>query len=316
MTPENIIWLLSSHDIHILRESIFQLSGWKDNITYKGKLISWENIILQFMRSIRWVRHAEFIEKVVDFISRECPELWFAHTPSGMKRFYRCEWGYIQLMECTLGSPAREEDVTEDFMISVAEKLAIFHKTIAGFSWEEYGDINYHRDRIDDFAREAELFAKKKWDTEIFSLLEEYRKRREKITINRDLKKWVIHGDPVFKNFLIDSSGSITAWIDYDMMSVTTQLWDLADMYRGYLKLSSFSWSQARSLLDAYISISPLSSQEQDSLPDYIRLMALDTGYRYILALDPSSGFYNAIGDSWEKARRCLRDHDRVENLF
>ena len=120
----------------------------------------------------------------------------------------------------------------------------------------------------------------------------------------------------MFKNFLIDSGKNIVAWIDYDMMSVTTRLWDLADMYRGYSKMPDFGPEQSKLLLAAYEKYNPLTIDEKNALPDYIRMMTLDTGYRYILALDEESGFYNAIGDSLEKAKRCIRDYDRVGDLM
>jgi hypothetical protein len=58
----------------------------------------------------------------------------------------------------------------------------------------------------------------------------------------------------------------------------------------------------------------PLTDPERAALPDAVRAMTLDTGARYLLALDPTSGHY--ASDALAAAQRCLRDHDRVDALL
>jgi thiamine kinase-like enzyme len=99
--------------------------------------------------------------------------------------------------------------------------------------------VNYHRERLHEFRLLAERFVHSQENTELSDLLDQYTFRVEKLRTDPFLRKGLIHGDPVYKNFLL-SDGNIVAWIDYDMMSVTTQLWDLADMYRGYAKIPEF----------------------------------------------------------------------------
>jgi len=99
--------------------------------------------------------------------------------------------------------------------------------------------VNYHRDKLHEFRVLAEIFVHAQNNTELQKTLLEYTSRVQKLHADCSLRKGLIHGDPVYKNFLIEN-GHITAWIDYDMMSVATQLWDLADMYRAYAKIPEF----------------------------------------------------------------------------
>ena len=315
MTPETLFYFFQNKDIILLRQTILRLSWWKDNITYRASLADGRDIIIQCMRSIRNIHHASFIDDAIAFLSKKDPSLWFAPTPDGLQRFYEADWCFIQIMDVVSWKNIAESDIT----ISIVEKLALklwrFHKVAQDFSCEKYQDVNYHRERLHEFRLLAEKFVHLQKNTHLHDLLTEYTFRIEKLRPDPSLRKGLIHGDPVYKNFLIQN-GNITAWIDYDMMSVTTELWDLADMYRAYAKILDFWKEEAKIVLEAYESENPLSIREKELLPDYIRMMCLDTWYRYILALDPKSGFYNALGDSLEKAKRCIHDHDRVGEWF
>lgn len=316
MDPQKLIDILSWYGISLQTETVQLLSGGKDNITFSAYLDDKKKVIVQYMQSIRDELHAECIEKAVDFTIRMDPSIGFVWKLENKKRFYPAEKGYIQLMNACSGRTITELDIDDNLIRKLAERLGKFHKATENFHITPYKTVNYHRDRLTEFRMLAEKYVHKSGRFDLINLLSEYTKRIEPLHPVSWLRVWLIHGDPVFKNFLIDSGKNIVAWIDYDMMSVTTRLWDLADMYRGYSKMPDFGPEQSKLLLAAYEKYNPLTIDEKNALPDYIRMMTLDTGYRYILALDEESGFYNAIGDSLEKAKRCIRDYDRVGDLM
>lgn len=316
MEKEQLLEKLSENDIFLEENSLQKLSGGKDNITYSATLIDGKKVVIQCMRSIHDDNHKDFMEAVIDHVNSHIPEIGFSPTVPGFKRFYKAENCYIQIMSALDGTNAIESDIDIDFIKKSAEKLAIFHKKIQNFSLENIIPANYHRDRVEEFQKLAENFVKNQNNSELNEIIAQYREKFEKISLDfSDIRKGIIHGDPVFKNFLL-YNGEISGWIDYDMLSYTYQIWDLADMYRGYTKMKNFTREHAKILLESYESIFPLIESEKKQLPNFIKMMTLDTGYRYILALDENSGFYNAMGDSINKARRCLSDYEKVDEWF
>ncbi len=316
MNPQKLLDILSWYGILLQIETVQLLSGGKDNSTFSAYLDDGKRVIVQYMQSIRDELHAECIEKAVDFTIQMDSSIGFVWKLENKKRFYPAEKWYIQLMNASSGRTITEWDIDDNIVRSLAECLGKFHKATESFDITLYKTVNYHRDRLSEFRILAEHFVHKSGRSDLLDLLSEYTKRMEHLHPVSWLRVWLIHGDPVFKNFLMDDDKNIVAWIDYDMMSITTRLWDLADMYRGYTKMSNFWREQSSLLLTAYEKYNPLTPEEKNALPNYIRMMTLDTWYRYILALDEESGFSNAIGDSLEKAQRCIRDHDRVNDFL
>lgn len=317
MTPIELIYFLNSKNITLIPESLKTLSGGKDNITYAATLLGWAEVIIQCMRSVKSTKHQEFLESAIDFIALRHSDIGFVPSVPGIPRFYTADDCSIQIMQKVFGKNATEWDVSVILIEEIASRLAKLHNYSQEFSTESYADMNFHRDKVSVFKEQAEDFVKTYDNLELKELIKTYNDYYNSISLKTDgIRKGLIHGDPVYKNFLIDATWSVTAWIDYDMLSVTYQLWDLADMYRWYTKIPEFSREYALLALKSYESIHPLTFWERGSLPDYIRMMTLDTGYRYILALDTTSGFYNAIWNSLEKAKRCLRDFERVQEWF
>lgn len=239
-------------------------SGGKDNITCRISLSSGERIVVQAMRGIRNLHHAEFIGHVLDH----------------------------------------------------ARTLAYFHRATDDFDTKPYTDVNYHR-QLSTFRRMAGDYAGSVSDKEILDLHHGLEKKYALVSgESHALPRGVIWGDPVFKNILVDEHGAIVGAIDYDMVSVTTRLWDLADFARGYLKIPTFDRNAIETALDAYESIHPLSIGEREAYQSYLMMMILDTGYRYFLALFEGSGYYAELGGQKEKCLRCINEVDRVIGFY
>ena len=133
------------------------------------------------------------------------------------------------------------------------------------------------------------------------------------------MPKWVLHGDPAFKNFLFNNAWGIVGLIDYEKIEYNCILWDLADQIRSYLKVDWFHKRELQLLLKAYQDIRLLTDNELDALPSYLTMMILNTCTQYLLGLFEKSDFSNNIGsrsDSLSKIERCFNEIEKVKLLF
>ena len=136
---------------------------------------------------------------------------------------------------------------------------------------------------------------------------------------NENLPIWVIHWDPSFKNFLINIEWKIVWLIDYDMLSVNTILWDLADLVRSYMKVEVFNKKEFENIINSYNSIRRLSDLENKELKNYCTMMILDTWFRYLLSCFDTSKHNNLIwnnNDSLKKANRCLIEIEKLNTFY
>jgi hypothetical protein len=54
------------------------------------------------------------------------------------------------------------ESEVDDILISdIARRLGIFHTSTLGFPFEQYSEMNYHRDRLAEFRSQTEVFVYK-----------------------------------------------------------------------------------------------------------------------------------------------------------
>ena len=289
-------------------------SGGKDNITCRISLSSGERIVVQAMRGIRNLHHAEFIGHVLDHIEASGEPIRVAPR-WGEQRFYDYDGIWYQVMRELPGRILVEDDGI-NHIVDHARTLAYFHRATDDFDTKPYTEVNYHR-QLSTFRRMAGDYAGSASDKEILDLHHGLEKKYALVSgESHALPRGVIWGDPVFKNILVDEHGAIVGAIDYDMVSVTTRLWDLADFARGYLKIPTFDRNAIETALDAYESIHPLSIGEREAYQSYLMMMILDTGYRYFLALFEGSGYYAELGGQKEKCLRCINEVDRVIGFY
>ena len=270
--------------------------------------------MVQAMRGIRNLKHAEFIGRVLDHIEASGEPIRVAPRWSE-KRFYDYGGIWYQVMGELPGRILVESDGISH-IVDHARTLAYFHRATDDFDTKPYAEVNYHR-QLTAFRCMAAEYAASAKDSNIIEL---HRGLEEKYTLvsgeSNVLPCGVIWGDPVFKNILVDKDGAISGAIDYDMVSVTTRLWDLADFARGYLKIPTFDRDAIETALDAYEGILPLSTEEREAYQSYLMMMILDTGYRYFLALFEGSGYYAELGGQQEKCLRCIKEVDRVIDFY
>lgn len=287
--------------------------NWKDNFTYEVETSDWEKFIIQQLSRKKSQNNLEFIEKVIDY-SKNIQATKFANK-FFENRFFDFDWITFQIMEKLEWKTVQEKDIDLDLIIKTAEYLANFHQWIKDFNTEKYTENNYYR-RVFDYRDEAKKLIENSQDEEIIEVFNKMNSIISELKENDLIPKWVIHWDPAFKNFLIDENKNIKGLIDYDMVSVTAYLWDLADIIRWYLKNENFDKKAFNILIDRYNKIRPLTKEEKESLKDYCKMMVLDTWFRYIISYLDSSLQKSYLWWALEKAKRCLNEINKLNNIM
>lgn len=293
---------------------ITQLAGWKDNIT---SLIQQEHnsFVIQKTKLIPYQRQ-KAITKSIEIYNKY--NLHFSDS-YWKQRFINFENNTYSFMQILWGNIISETTHSQKLMHDISKYLANIHNISEQENLQQYYgyiQIPWFKD-IDRLFQKAETYnLQNNQYQEIFT---KFKSIYNSNIWTYNLRKWLIHGDPVFKNFLINPDNEICWIIDYEMMEVTDFLWDLVDMIRWNMKLDWFQKTQYLELIENYEAIRPLTSDEKKALPEYLKAMICNTGIRYFLALFPESEYYNHIWntqDSIKKAHRCLDEIQKAELFF
>ncbi len=315
MINEFIENVLDIHDYKIKKYNL-----WQDNKTYEITLKFWKKIVIQDLLVLKSDKNQVFIEKVISFTNKNS-SLVFADNFLE-KRFFKYKWSLFQVMKKIEGDTITEKDINQKLVKATAKYLATFHNIIKDFHSEKYTEINYYRKmhqyriELDKIVEKEKYKEKNKKAIEIFS---ELREIAMPLNENRYLSKWVIHGDPCFKNFLIDKDKKITGLIDYDMMSVSAYLWDLVDMIRGYMKSDNFQKKEFESLIKAYDKVRLLSDLEIKELENYYKMITVELWFRYLLNYFESKDYIILSlnrEDSLKRATRCLEEIEKMKGFL
>ena len=302
--------LLSTVGFPVARDPV-PLEGGKDNLTWRVSVPGHADAIVQLMRSPKSARDLAFLRAALAALAAH-PALGVApaHPAFPGDRFTPIDAGVVQVMQALPGSSLRPDTLTPDLLVRASGHLRLLHTATASFPSADWRDANPHRGRLPTLMADAAASVARLGDPDARATLDALRRRFEANRFDpATVPHGLIHGDPAFKNFLTDGH-AITGLIDYDMLSVHARLWDLADLLRSTLKLDWVDDALWAAMLDGW----PLIDAERAALPDAVRAMTLDTGARYLLALDPTSGHY--ANDALAAAQRCVRDHDRVATLL
>jgi Ser/Thr protein kinase RdoA (MazF antagonist) len=309
------------HDVHGLLHALgftaarapVELHGGKDNLTWRVAVPGHADAIVQLMRSPKSDRDLAFLRAAAAWLT-EHPALGVArnHPAFPGDRFTRVDGGVAQVMQVLPGRSLHADHLTPALLVAASKHLQRFHAVTAAFPAANWTGANPHRGRLPALLIDATASVARLGDPAAHAALAGLRQRADKLRFDpAAVPHGLIHGDPAFKNF-IAVGDRVTGLIDYDMLSVHARLWDLADLLRSTLKLAWVDDALWAAMVDGW----PLTAAERAALPDAVRAMTLDTGARYLLALDPLSGHYANHGDALAGAQRCLRDHDRVADLL
>lgn len=304
--------LLSTVGFTTARDPV-ALHGGKDNLTWRVVVPGYPDAIVQLMRSPKSDRDLAFLRAAVAWLA-DRPALGIApnHPAFPGDRFTRVEGGVVQVMQVLRGRSLHANDVTPAQLVAASAHLKRFHTATAEFPADVWVGANPHRGRLPALLADAVVAVTRLGDEQASAVLAGLRARADLLRFDAAThRQGLIHGDPAFKNFLTNDD-RITALIDYDMLSVHARLWDLADLLRSTLKLAWVDGAVWKAMLRGW----RLTKKERAALPDAVRAMTLDTGSRYLLALDAGSGHFANNGGALAGAERCLRDHDRVEALL
>ncbi len=286
----------------------------KDNKTYEIILEEKKDFIVQQLSSSKTQENKYFIEQVISYVERNIPQVhfWWNYFP---KRFFSFEWNDFQVMKKIPWNSIDISDIDSSVIKNTAKYLAHFHKWISWFSYKKFWNINNYKDMF-SYREKARRYMYKCKDPEILQVFRSLDKKSQLLKEDLSLPIGVIHGDPAFKNFLIDEDKNIRGLIDYDMMSVSTILWDISDLVRSYLKLDSFDKKSFLLLIKSYNEIRKLTDKESSLLEEYCNMMTLNTAFRYIISYFENTNLLGWKQDCLKKSQRCLQELEKLNTFF
>ncbi len=285
-------------------------SNWKDNITW---LIKYEKtIIIQLLVNIS-KGQKKIISKMIDI----CNKNWFIVANNVFKnRFINHKWNTFQVMQNLNWVNKTYDEINLEIRKDVVRYIANFHnkmekydfskfkwttnkyKNLYYFIWLAYEQVKINNSHEDKFNQLLWLSLG--------------------IKISNKLRKWCIHWDFSLKNVLFDWN-KISWIIDYEMVSYDDFLWDLVDHFRNYLKYDKFGKQEFFELLQSYEEVRALNKDEKNSLKNYLKLIILNTWFRYFLSIFEWSWFNNYTQNMWtsyDKVDRCIWELKKVDLFF
>jgi len=230
-------------------------------------------------------------------------------------RFFEFEWKFFQVMEHINWESYEYEDFDINWLENVVRYLAVFHNVFEKWNFEEHWKYKSNVKNLDYFID----IAKKHNETnneyeDTFNQLLECAKGLKPV---EGVRKWILHWDPILRNFLFDKNKNVLWLIDYDTMSYDDILRDLVDHIRWYLKYYNFTKDDFERLINTYEQIRPLTKLEKDNLENYLKMMLLNTTVRYFISLYDSNFFaWKKLGTWLESVHRGLAEYKKVEWFF
>lgn len=301
--------------LNLSNYSIVKHKTWKDNITHEVILHDRKSFIIQELSHKKTQINKTFIQSVISYTEKNIPEVNFWGNYFD-QRFYSCEWIDFQIMQRIPWKSIDEQDIDKHIIQETAYYLWKFHRWIIDFpNASQYKKINNFKD-VFYFKEKAWEYVSPSNKNEIKNIFQNMCSLLWKKREDPSLPIWVIHWDPAFKNFLINDNKEITGLVDYDMMSVETFLWDLADMIRSYLKIKTFDKNSFHLLLKSYNQSRTLTPEEQIALQDYCVMMTLNTGFRYIISYFENTNLLWGKDDCLKKAQRCVNEVTKLNSFF
>lgn len=280
------------------------------NVTEFVTLDTWKCFIVQQMLSFSDRKNVEFKNMVFDELKKS-PWVKIAHNFKNFDRFYEFEGQIFQVMEVLPWRNFEQKDFSKKLGIQMVQILAKWHKALEKIDWGGYEDIDFSRVlfKIAPLAREKVWSSNRDDLKELFSEMEA---KLEGLSEDSRLPKWVIHGDPIYRNYMISDDASEITWIiDYERACYNTLLWDVAEVIKGMLRFEEVDKEYVLVLLDEYNKIRPLTPLEWEKLPTYLKMINLCTAYRFILWEFEGTWFRNLHWDTCERIRRYLKEYDK-----
>lgn len=279
---------------------------WKNNITAKVESEIWVFVVQEESSAFSWEKN--LIENSINIFNNNW--LNFAWNFFN-ERFFNYDWKTYQVMEYINWKSLSNDQIDLDTIKNMSRYLANFHNFSKDL-WKLESKETFKN--IDLLLNDAKTYNLRKNDFN--NIYEKIKEKRENIILNENLKKWLLHWDPAFKNFLFDDENNTISIIDYEKMEYNNLIWDLVDMIRSFLQIKWYSKKEFDETIKSYEEIRKLTFEEKIELKKYLKIMILNTCTQYFLALFEDSPYQNHkwwINDSLKKIDRCFNELEIVD---
>ncbi len=277
--------------------SIKRINNGSINTTYYLKIIkdsSIEEYILQEMKDMFDVSMMEDIEAVTNHLSSKgiLTQKVIKSKEGGL--FVRDSKSWWRMLSYIKGQTFSE--ITTINQAKEAGKLiGTFHNALSDFNYNfKFKLENFHNTLF--FMNKLEKVLEKNIDTdkykELKTLADSILNSYKNLNVIPNLPNHIIHADLKISNIVFDDTKEkAIALIDWDTLMYSTIAVELGDALRSWCLIGGEDVSEAHfnndfyvNALDGYISTAKfLTSQEKDSIPYGVKLMALELSARFTI---------------------------------
>lgn len=284
----------------------------KNNITAKVDSNLWTFVIQKEWKGF-FDGEISIIEDAVSYFIKK----WFNFAWNFFEeRFFRYDWDLYQIMSFIEWNNLNAEEIGIDEIKNMSEYLGLFHAISEKASIKTDNKNKTFKD-VDEMINLWEKLSKE--ENKHNNLFKKIKKIRDTIKIDTDLRKWILHWDPAFKNFIFDKDKKVVSIIDYEKMEYNNLVWDLVDMIRSLLQVKYYWKKEFEETIKSYEKWRKLSNLEKKNLKWYLKTMILNTCNQYFLSLFVNSWYCNNKwweDDTLKKIQRCFSEIEKVELFF
>lgn len=291
------------------------LTSWNQNITWMVEYKNNEKFIIQAMLSLKTPKDLELKEEVFKVLENS-KNVKIAKKLPEFDRFYEFENCYFQVMEKLEGRDFHFDDFNEHLALEMTRTLAYFHTELAHLSSEKYDWTDFTR-VLSKILPIAKKEIENSSDNELKELYDEMISRLWDLKECEKLPKWILHSDPIYRNFMVSDDWKELSWIiDYERICYNSYLWDIADLIRWFLRFEECDKNFVQKILKEYETIRILEKIEKENLENYLKMINLDVAFRFLLSEFNVEGYRNMHSDSRNRIKRYLNEFDMVSELF
>jgi len=291
-------------------------TNWRNNITCL--VIFWDEKIIIQKENIDFPENQKYlINKLISESEKTDLNLAWSYLKD---RFIKFEWWYYQIMNYIESINLDENNLDEKSILSMFNYLARFHNFSETLKIEENRKNIWKTFKsIDELLIEAEKlnYTNNKYN-KYFEKILDIKNNLSIIEIEKnDLRKWIIHWDPAFKNFIFNKNKQALSLIDYEKVEYNNFNWDLADLIRSLIKVEFFDNILLKKCILEYEKKRKLVENEKKYLKNYLETLILHVILQYFLALFPESSVNNMIwdnSDTIKKLERGFWELNKVKN--
>jgi len=291
-------------------------TNWRNNITCL--VIFWDKKIIIQKENIDFPENQKYlINKIISESENTDLNLAWNYLEN---RFIKFEWGFYQVMNYIKSINLDENSLDEKSILSMFKYLANFHNFSENLNIEENKKNIWKTFKsVDELIWESKILNSKNNNYQkYFDKILEIKNTLNIIEIEKsDLRKWIIHWDPAFKNFVFNNKKEALSLIDYEKVEYNNFNWDLADLIRSLMKVDYFDNNLLKKSISEYEKYRILEKNEKIYLINYLETLILHVILQYYIALFPEGSVNNMIwnnDDTIKKLERGFWELKKNEN--